>query len=104
MRVHADERTLPTQEEVRRWIATNLDTPPLFREGDVLTHKDLAKLQPFLPPGYIEEFDFTDDAWSFLPQLRKVRRFSLQERDTPVAGTEMTIDDFTGFSGRVLDH
>jgi hypothetical protein len=49
MLVHAGERTLPTQEEVCRWIATNLDTPPLFRKGDVLTHKDLAKLQPFLP-------------------------------------------------------
>ncbi len=45
-----------------------------------------------------------DDAWAFEPRLRKVRRFSLQERDTPVAGTEMTLDDFTGFAGRVLDH
>jgi hypothetical protein len=45
-----------------------------------------------------------DDAWSFLPQLRKVRRFSLNERDDPIAGTEMTLDDFTGFSGRILDH
>lgn len=45
-----------------------------------------------------------DDAWAFLPQLRKVRRLSLNERDDPIAGTEMTLDDFTGFSGRVLDH
>jgi hypothetical protein len=45
-----------------------------------------------------------DDAWSFLPQLRKVRRLSLNERDDPIAGTEMTLDDFMGFSGRVLDH
>ena len=272
----AEERTLPTQEEVRRWIATNPETPPLFKEGEVLTRRDLAKLRPFLPPGYVDEFDFAgvefdvspsgnyaphpdylaatekflhqarlapdgalenyvagrpfsqeqishedplsglkaawnfnhrwkfygmqvrrylgallarggtaaplpgyprdliqgggtveryltalyhqayhthlaqaaktqyllplpgagefeykhyleflepydlrgtrylvyryedarkqDDAWSFLPRLRKVRRLSVQERDTPLAGTEMTIDDFTGFSGRVLDH
>jgi hypothetical protein len=45
-----------------------------------------------------------DDAWGFLPQLRKVRRLSLGERDDSVGGTEMTLDDFTGFSGRVLDH
>jgi len=45
-----------------------------------------------------------DDAWSFLPQFHKVRRLSLNERDDPIAGTEMTLDDFTGFLGRVLDH
>ncbi len=276
MPIHAEDRVLPTQEAIRHWIATTLNAPPLFRDGDVLTHKDLAKLQPFLPPGYVEEFDFPavefhvspsgnytphaeymaatekfsrqtelapdgalknyvagrpfsqeqlaledprsglkaawnfnhrwkfygmdverylgallskggtasplpgypqdliqgggtveryltaiyhqayhthlaqaadtayllpipgagefeykqyleflepydvrgsrylvyryedphkqDDAWAFEPRLRKVRRFSLQERDTPVAGTEMTLDDFTGFAGRVLDH
>jgi hypothetical protein len=45
-----------------------------------------------------------DDAWGFLPQLRKVRRLSVIERDDSIGGTEMTLDDFTGFSGRVLDH
>jgi hypothetical protein len=214
----AGEQTLPTHTEVRRWVATNLESPPLFKEGDVLTQSDLVKLRPFLPPGYVEEFDFAevelqvspsgnyaphadylaatekflhqeggtatplpgypedliqgggtveryitalyrqayhthlahaaqtqyllplpgarefeykhyleflepydvrgmrylvyryddarkqDDAWAFLPRLRKVRRLSVQERDTPLAGTEMTLDDFTGFSGRVLDH
>ena len=267
---------LPTREDLQRWIATNLDTRPQFQEGEVLTQADLDKLRPFLPPRYIDEFNFPgvefhvspsgnyaphpdylaateqysnqtrlaedgalegyvagrpfaqalinpgdpraglkaawnfnyrwqfygmhvrrylgallarggtasplsgfppdliagggkvvrylvalyqrayhshlaqlangthllpfdgagefeykdyveflepydvrgarflvyryddprkqDDAWSFLPQLRKVRRLSLTERDDSVAGTEMTLDDFTGFSGRVLDH
>jgi hypothetical protein len=45
-----------------------------------------------------------DDAWGFLPQLRKVRRLAITERDDHIGGTEMTLDDFTGFSGRVLDH
>ena len=273
---HAQEHTLPTRSDIQQWVETNLDTPPLFREGDRLTQADLDKLRPFLPPRYIEEFNFPgvrfdvspsgnyvphqdylaateryanqtrltadgalenyvagrpfsqalitrddpqsglqaawnfnhrwkfygmhvlrylgalltkggtaaplpnyptdliqgggkverylvatyhqayhshlaqltnnnyvlpiagagefeykhyleflepydvrgsrflvyryddarrqDDAWSFLPQLRKVRRLSLNERDDPIAGTEMTLDDFTGFSGRVLDH
>lgn len=272
----AQKQALPAREDIQRWIASNLDTPPLFREGDILSWVDFEKLRPFLPPGYIEEFNFSeaefhvspsgnyaphqdylaateqylgqaqlaadgalenyvagrpfaqaqitredplsglraawnfnhrwqfygmnvqrylgallakggtasplpgfpadlvqgggtaerylvalyhqayhshlaqlaknnyllpidgagefeykhyleflepydvrgarflvyryddprrqDDAWSFLPQLRKVRRFSLNERDDPIAGTEMTLDDFTGFSGRVLDH
>lgn len=269
-------KTLPTRADVLQWLETEMNTPPLFREGDVLTRTDFDKVRPFLPPGYIEEFNFPqvefsvapsgnyaphqdylaateqylnqakiaadgalenyvagrpfaqaqiavgdptaglkavwnfthrwkfygmrvqrylgallsrggtatplsgfpadmlqgggtaerflvaqyrqayhshlaqlpknnyllplagagefeykhyleflepydvrgsrflvyrydnprrqDDAWSFLPQLRKVRRFSLSERDDPIAGTEMTLDDFTGFSGRALDH
>ncbi len=273
---HSQTGALPTREDLQRWIETNLDTPPLFREGDVLVQADLDKLRPFLPPGYLDEFNFPgvefhvspsgnyaphqdylaaterylnqarlagdgalegyvagrpfaqaqitrddplsglraawnfnhrwkfygmyvqrylgallakggaasplpgfprdlsqgggkavrylvalyhqayyshlaqlansnyllpldgaeefeykhyleffepydmrgrrflvyryddprrqDDSWSFLPQLRKVRRISLLERDDPIAGTEMTLDDFTGFSGRVLDH
>ena len=274
--VHAQTRILPTRQDIKQWLATNLDTPPLFREGEVLTQADLDKLRPFLPPGYLDEFNFPgvefsvspsgnyaphqdylaatekflgqaqlgedgalenyvagrpfsqreispddpmagfmaawnfnhrwkfygmqvqqyvgallaqggtaallpgypadliqgggtveryliamyhqayhthlaqladknyvlplphatefeykhyleflepydvrgarflvyryenpyrqDDAWTFLPQLRKVRRLSLNTRDDPIAGTDMTLDDFTGFSGRVLDH
>ena len=273
---HADGPTLPTREDIQKWIETNLETPPKFKEGEVLKQADLDKLRPFLPPRYIDEFNFSeaefrvspsgnytphpdylaateqysgqtklagdgalegyvagqpfsralitpgdpqaglkaawnfnyrwqnygmhvrrylgalmakggsgsqlsgfppdliqgggkairhlvalyqrvyhnhlsqagnashmlpiegagefeykdyveflepydvrgqrflvyryddprkqDDAWGFLPQLRKTRRLSLTERDDHVGGTEMTLDDFTGFSGRVLDH
>jgi len=274
--VRAQGQTLPTREDIQHWIETHLDTVPQFQEGEVLTQTDLDKLRPFLPPRYLDEFNFAgvefhvsppgnyaphsdslaateqysnqtrladdgalegyvagrpfaqalinpddsraglkaawnfnyrwqfygmhvrrylgallakggsasplpgfpsdliqgggkavrhlvalyqrayhshlaqlpkadhllsaddagefeykdyvellepydvrgarflvyryddprkqDDAWSFLPQLRKVRRLSTAERDDSVGGTEMTLDDFTGFSGRVLDH
>ena len=49
---------LPTREDLQRWIATNLDTRPQFQEGEVLTQADLDKLRPFLPPRYIDEFNF----------------------------------------------
>lgn len=65
--VHAGERTVPTQEEIQHWLTTNLATPPLFKEGDILTRKDLARGQPFLPPGYVEEFDFADVALHVSP-------------------------------------
>ena len=272
----AQGQALPTREDIQRWIETNLDTLPKFQEGEVLPQADLDKLRPFLPPRYIDEFNFPgvefhispsgnypphpdymaateqysnqtrladdgalegyvagrpfvqalinpgdpqaglkaawnfnyrwqsygmhvqrylgalmakggtasplsgfppdliqgggkavrhlvalyqrvyhshlaqlpktnyvlpvdgagefeykdyveflepydvrgsrflvyryddprkqDDVWGFLPQLRKVRRLSITERDDSIGGTEMTLDDFTGFSGRVLDH
>src|SRR6058998_3920100 len=40
---HSQTRGLPTREDIQRWIETNLDTPPLFREGDVLVQADLDK-------------------------------------------------------------
>ncbi len=267
---------LPTRDEIQEWIASNISTLPQFKEGDILTHADLDKLRPFIPPRYIEEFNFPevefhvsptgrytphrdymaatqqyagqtrladdgalenyiagrpfaralvnpadptagikaawnfnyrwqhygmhvqrylgaliakggsgsqlsgfppdlfqgggrairhlvalyqrvyhshlshlstdghlfplddagrfeykdyveftepydvrgqrfmvyryddarkqDDAWGFIPSLRKVRRLSVHERDDSIGGTEMTLDDFTGFSGRILDH
>lgn len=273
---NAQEQALPTREDIQRWIEINLDSLPKFQEGEVLTQADLDKLRPFLPPRYLDEFNFPgvefhispsgnysphtdymaateqysnqtrladdgalegyvagrpfaqalinpsdpqaglkaawnfnyrwqyygmhvqrylgalmakggtasplsgfppdliqgggkavrhlvalyqrayhshlaqlpktnyvlsvdgagefeykdyveflepydvrgsrflvyryddprkqDDAWGFLPQLRKVRRLSITERDDSIGGTEMTLDDFTGFSGRVLDH
>lgn len=275
-RGRAEGQPLPTREDIQRWIETNLEAPPKFKDGEVLTQADLEKLQPFLPPRYIDEFNFEgvefhvapsgmympsteyltatekyssqtklaedgalegyiagrpfaqalinptdpqaglkaawnfnyrwqhygmnvqrylgalmakggtpgtlpgfppdliqggghairhlvafyqrvyhnhlaalpqsnhllavdgagefefkdyveflepydvrgsrflvyryddprkqDDAWGFLPQLRKVRRLAVIERDDSIGGTEMTLDDFTGFSGRVLDH
>jgi hypothetical protein len=42
-----------------------------------------------------------DDQWLYIPWLRRVRRFSMAERNDSVAGSDMTPDDMTGFSGIV---
>jgi hypothetical protein len=44
-----------------------------------------------------------DQVNSYLPSQRRVRRLSSQERADAYMGTDMTMDDFEGFSGRVLD-
>ncbi|MSQ68342.1 MAG: DUF1329 domain-containing protein [Gammaproteobacteria bacterium] len=44
-----------------------------------------------------------DQVNSYLPSQRRVRRLSAQERADAYMGTDMTMDDFEGFSGRVLD-
>lgn len=49
-----------TRESVLEWAAQHRDTAPDFQPGDVLTHADLEKIQPFLPPGYFDEFDFPE--------------------------------------------
>lgn len=44
-----------------------------------------------------------DQISSFLPSQRRVRRLSAQERADGFMGSDMNMDDFEGFSGRVLD-
>jgi hypothetical protein len=45
-----------------------------------------------------------DQVNSYLPTERRVRRLSAKERSDSFVGSEMTMDDFEGFSGRVLDY
>ena len=45
-----------------------------------------------------------DQVNTYLPTERRVRRFSAKERSDSFMGSEATLDDFEGFSGRVLDY
>ncbi len=45
-----------------------------------------------------------DQVNSYLPTERRVRRLSAKERSDSFVGSEMTMDDFEGFSGRILDY
>ncbi len=45
-----------------------------------------------------------DQAWTYVPSLRKVRRVSAEEKADSFQGSDTTLDDFFGFSGRVLEY
>ena len=44
----------------------------------------------------------TDDAWAYDPQLRRVRRISVEIKSDSLVGTEQTEEDFNTFSGRMV--
>lgn len=44
-----------------------------------------------------------DDAWAYIPSLRRVRRISVEVKSDSLLGTEDTLEDFYGFAGRVLE-
>ena len=44
-----------------------------------------------------------DDAWAYIPNLRRVRRISAEVKSDSLLGTDVTIDDFDGFNDRVLN-
>lgn len=44
-----------------------------------------------------------DDAWSYVPSLRRVRRISAEEKADALVGSDFTLEDFYLFSGYVWD-
>ncbi len=54
------QQTLPTRSDYGVWLHKYLDAKPTFKPGDVLTQKDLERIRPFVPPGYIEQLDFPE--------------------------------------------
>lgn len=45
----------------------------------------------------------TDDSWAYIPSLRRVRRISVEVKSDSLLGTDHTLEDFAGFSGRILE-
>src|SRR5262249_28505822 len=43
-----------------QWLAKNADAKPDFKPGDVLTAKDLERIRPFVPPGYLDQLNFPE--------------------------------------------
>lgn len=44
-----------------------------------------------------------DDAWGYIPPLRRVRRVSVEVKSDSVLGSDQTLEDFYSFSGRPLE-
>jgi len=44
-----------------------------------------------------------DDAWAYLPALRRVRRITVEVKSDSLMGTDHTLEDFYSFSGRPLE-
>ena len=80
-------------------------------DSDTRYFKDLiAFVEPFDVAGttfVVEralEANEEDQVNSYLPSQRRVRRLSAKERSDNFMGSNYTLDDFEGFSGRVMDY
>jgi hypothetical protein len=54
------QQTLPTRSDLDVWLHKYLDAKPTFKPGDVLTQKDIERIRPFVPPGYLEQLNFPE--------------------------------------------
>ncbi len=57
----------------------------------------------FLVFRYLKSREKADDAWMYVPSLRRVQRISVSQKADSVQGTDMTLEDFFLFSGYVWD-
>jgi hypothetical protein len=57
----------------------------------------------YLTNRYLNSYDKRDDAWTYLPSRRRVRRLSTSEKSDEVQGSNVTFEDFFLFSGYVWD-
>ena len=60
--------------------------------------------QRFLVYRYKNALERDDDAWAYIPQLRRVRRISATERSDSMFGTDFTFEDLYLFSGHLWEH
>ncbi|MGD0073983.1 MAG: DUF1329 domain-containing protein [Candidatus Binataceae bacterium] len=90
---------------------------PLAYRGGVLDTPDASNFFWKEFTGFISPYDVrgeviinyryadpnrADDAWTYDPKARRVRRISVEVKSDSVAGTEQTVEDFYTFSGRAL--
>ena len=55
------DATTYTRDTFVQWFEQTKDAEPEFKGGDVLAHADLPKVQPFMFPGYFEQFEKWND-------------------------------------------
>jgi hypothetical protein len=66
-----------TVDTYRNWLTQYANAKPDFKTGDVLTAKDLERMRPLVPPGYLEQLNF--------PNF-KVRRLKSRSAGIATAG------------------
>src|SRR3972149_891447 len=73
--LHAQDVTNYTRDTYESWLHKYADVKPDFKPGDVLTAKDLERLRPFIPPGYLEQLNFPEFKMEIIaPQNHAPRR------------------------------
>jgi len=66
-RANAQDVKTYTRATFDEWLQKYKDTKPDFKPGDVLTAKDMERMRPFIPPGYLEQLSFPEFQAKIIP-------------------------------------
>ena len=66
-RANAQDVKTYTRATFDEWFQKYKDAKPDFKPGDVLTVKDMERMRPFVPPGYLEQLNFPEFQAKIIP-------------------------------------
>jgi len=107
----AIERTATLADRKLLYVGRTMTPPiPELPNPDGIIYKELLQLYDpkdvagigFLQIRYKSEKK-DDDTWAYVPALRRVRRMSAAQRTDAYIGTDIAIEDFYGFSGKITE-
>ena len=75
----ATAQNLPTRADYTTWLAKYAQAEPSFKPGAVLTSKDVERIRPFVPPGYLEQLDFPEVRMEIGPPQDHTPRMDFME-------------------------
>jgi hypothetical protein len=76
----ATAQNLPTRADYSTWLAKYAQAEPSFKPGDVLTSKEVERIRPFVPPGYLEQLDFPEVRMEIGPPQDHTPRMDFMDR------------------------
>jgi hypothetical protein len=68
-----------TRATVDEWLSKYAKAKPDFKPGDVLTSKDLERMRPFVPPGWLEQLNFPEFKMEIIAPRDHTPRKDFQE-------------------------
>ncbi len=68
-----------TRATVDQWLSKYAEAKPSFKPGDVLGSKDLERIRPFVPPGWLEQLDFPEFTMEIMAPRSHAPRKDYQE-------------------------
>lgn len=78
-RAAAQDASSYTRATVDQWLSKYANAKPDFKPGDVLTSKDLERIRPFIPPGWLEQLNFPEFKMEIMATADHTPRKDFQE-------------------------
>ena len=74
-----DRAESPNASGLHHLVGQICHAEPSFKPGDVLTSKDVERIRPFVPPGYLEQLDFPEVRMEIGPAQDHTPRMDFME-------------------------
>ncbi|MGD0076128.1 MAG: hypothetical protein ABSD31_17580, partial [Candidatus Binataceae bacterium] len=78
IQAQTDRSTLPSRADFDVWLTKYANAKPDFKPGDILTERDIERIRPFIPPGYLDQLNFAGFKMEIAPSEDHTPRADFQ--------------------------